>query len=432
MSDPKLFDPYAGNILVQPLGPIFDRAEANRRLTFLPPRPRNFGDVPKHIRMHYVIQLRDFHIASLEGLRVQQTIDMMIRDGYRYKDPLAPQTWSVIGCEATYHKTPRAPAMAAVVVGHSGSGKTQAILRPFSLYPHQVIVHASFPNLVGKHQQLVWQSVDVPASGRADDLAANLMMSFDTTMKEHVAGWEDRFSTTLGRARRDGQKMLDEWLQVALGHFLGILHLDEVQNFFKLATLKKRRTNSSAPSELQLSIIEDQCLKWILTLTNTWQIPIVLSGTPDGVGALMKRLANVQRFVGGGYHPIPHFEHFNDILFLDEEGGGFLPMLGMYQFVQKPLAITPDFAKLIIELTGGIPRLIIALWVAAHRVAFEREEDDLRVEDFQRAAATFLAPVAPAIAALRSKDHKQMSRYEDLMRRDDNYWSTFWASMSVG
>ena len=431
MNSPKYHDPYFGNILVQPLGPILARDEAIARLTYLPPPPRNIGGTPKHVRMHHVIQLRDFHVASLEGARVQQTIDLMVRSSYRYRDPQAPSTWSVIGGEATHHKTPRAPAMASVVVGHSGTGKTEAILRSFRTYPHQIVEHESFPNLVGKHYQVVWQSIDVPASGRADDLAANLMISFDTTMQKHVPGWKDRFATTLERTRRrDGQKMLDEWRQVAIGHFLGILHLDEVQNFFKLPTLRARRTKSAQPSELQLSIIEDQCLKWILTLINTWQIPIVLSGTPYGVGALMKRMANIQRFGSGGYHPFPNFEDPTDNLFLDKDDGGFLLMLGMYQYVRKPLAITPEFAKLIVELTGGIHRLIISLWVAAHRVAFERQEDDLRIEDFKRAAATYLAPIAPAVAALRSKDPRQTAHYEDLMRRDDNYWSTFWSSMA--
>lgn len=430
MNNPKPIDPYAGNILIQPLGPILDRAQAALRLSFMPPRPHDPGKVPKHIRMHYVIQLRDFHVASLDGLRVQETIDLMLRDGYRYKDPSAAQTWSVIGGEAMRHKTPRAPAMAAVIVGHSGTGKTQAILRALDLGPSQVIVHPCFPKLVGKHQQLVWLSVDVPSSGRADDLAANLMASFDATMERHVAGWQNRFTTSLARTRRDGQKMLDEWRQVASAHFLGALHLDEVQNFFKLPTLKKRRTKTAEAAELQLSIIEDQCLKWILTLTNTWQIPIILSGTPDGVGALMKRFANTQRFVGGGYHVIPPFESADDPLFFDSESqGGFLNVIGLYQFVANPLQITRELARLILELTGGIPRLIIAFWVAAHRVAFERDDDSLRVEDFKRAGDTYLAPVKPAVAALLSKDPRQISRYEDLMQRDDNLWASFWAAM---
>ncbi len=433
MNASTCFNPYAGNILIDHLGPILDRPAAARAMTFLPPRPENPGQVPKHIRLRYVIQLRDYHWVSLEGLRVQESIDMALRDSYRYRDPNTPQTWSVISGEKVAHKTPRAPAMAVLAVGHSGSGKTQAILRTLTIYPSQVVIHESFPNLAQSHPQLIWLSVDVPASGRSDDLAAELMTAFDTAMEKHIPCWIKRFATAVSRSRRDGQQMLDEWRQVASAHFLGALHLDEVQNFFKLPTLKRRRSKTSDPADLELSIIEDQCLKWILTLTNTWQIPIILSGTPDGVGALMKRFANTQRFVGGGYHPIKHFESADDPAYFcaDPKTPGFINVLGQYQYVVDTLKIDRDVANKILELSGGIPRLIIALWIAAHRVALESPNtDSLTLKDFERAANTYLAPVKPAIAALRSKDPRQIARFEDLMPIDDNFWASFWTTMS--
>ena len=427
MNDPRAFDPYAGNLLTVPLGPILSRAEVARHLSFLPSFPPEIASIPKHIRVHLLMQLRDLHIASQEDLRLQQSIDLMVRQSYRYRDPQAPQTWSLLMGEKIAHRTERAPAMAAVGVGHSGTGKTEGSLRCLGLYPDKVIHHPDFPNLVGTHHQVVWQSVDVPASGRSADLAANLMTTWEETMAKHAPERVGRFAASLGRERRDGQKMLDEWRQVALAHFLGILHLDEVQNFFKLPSLAKRRKANGTPGDLELSIVEDQCLKWILSLTNTWQIPLLLTGTPDGVGALTKRLANIQRFVTCGYHPFRHFEHADDLAY----SKGFVGQLARYQFVATPLAVTSDLLELILLLTGGIPRLIVALWIAAHRVAFERpKEDDLRIDDFKKAADTYLAPVGPAVAALRSKDPRLMARYEDLIRRDDNYWGTFWNSMS--
>ena len=426
MNDPRAFDPYAGNLLTTQLGPILSRTDVAARLSFLPKPPQGISSIPKHVRVHLLMQLRDLHIASQEDLRLQQSIDLMIRQSYRYRDPLAPQTWSLLTGEKILHKTERAPAMAAVGVGHSGTGKTEGSLRCLGLYLDKVIRHASFPNIAGEHRQVVWQSVDVPSSGRSSDLAANLMTTWEETMARHAPELIGRFAATLSRERRDGQKMLDEWRQVALAHFLGILHLDEVQNFFKLPSLAKRRKKNGTAEDIELSIVEDQCLKWILSLTNTWQIPVLLTGTPDGVGALTKRLANIQRFVTCGYHPYRHFEHADDPAY----SRGFIGQLARYQYVATPLAVTSELLDLILLLTGGIPRLIVALWIAAHRVAFERKDDDLRIEDFKKAADTYLAPVAPAVAALRSKDPRLMARYEDLVRRDDNYWSTFWSSMS--
>ncbi len=314
--------------------------------------------------------------------------------------------------------------MAAIVVGHSGVGKTQAVHRAFGCYPAQIIHHQSFPKLVGPHHQVVWLSVDAPASGRLADLAANLMIAWDEAFARWAPHHPPRFAATLARERRDGPRMLDEWRQVAASHFLGVLHIDEVQNFFRLPTLARRRTkrNRTADDDVELSLIEDQTLKSVLTLTNTWQIPLVLSGTPDGVAALNKRSSNVQRFAMSGSHRIDEFRSADDARYVM-----FMDQLGRYQYLQKRLPIDSTLREQVIELTAGVPRLMVALWIAAHRVAIERNDDRLRLEDLRRAAGTLLAPVAPAVAALRSGDPRLMRRYEDLMPRDNDFWHAFWA-----
>jgi len=92
MSDQSDFDPYAGNILNQGLGRILTRGEVLTHLTFLPPIPHEIAGMPKHIRIHLLMRLGDLHIASLEGAKLHQTVDLMIRESYRYRDPMSPQT----------------------------------------------------------------------------------------------------------------------------------------------------------------------------------------------------------------------------------------------------------------------------------------------------------------------------------------------------
>lgn len=433
MDNQNTFDPYKDNILIKPLGPILDRMQSAKAMSFMPPRPTNVHQIPKHMRMYYVIQLRDFHLASLNGLRLKENIDLMLRDGYRYRDPLYPRSWSLISGEKVEHKTPRAPAMTAVVTGHSGTGKTESVLRALNLYPKQVIEHDSFPNLVGKHQQLVWLTVDVPSTGKAQDLALSLMEAFDNAMSIHIKDWDRRFSyifenEKIGR----GYKLLEEWRQVAATHFLGFLHLDEIQNFFALPSLQRRRSKKSSNDNLQLTIIEDQCLKWILTLTNVWQIPVLISGTHDGIEAFCKRFANSQRMVtGGGFHEMRRFEAADDPLFFNADHSGFLNLLGLYQYVEHPIMINKELADLIIMLTGGIPRLIIAIWVAVHKVAMEKPYDRIELNDFKIAADTYLSPVRSAVAALISNDPNQLEHFEDLMKRDNTFWTTFWNEMNT-
>ncbi len=420
MSDANPLDPYAGNILTQGLGPIRSRAEVMKVLTELPKLPKSMAGIPPHIALHHLMSLRDFHVASLEGCRMHETIDLMIRQNYRYLDPTKATTWSTVSGDHALILPKRAAAFGAAGVGHSGTGKTETIIRCLRSYP-QVIRHDTFPRLVGGHLQINWLSINVPGSGRAVDLATDLMREWD-----RVTG-TNRFVSDLAKERRDGMKMLDSWRQVATAHFLGVLHLDEVQNLFKLATLKKRRGKTGSDMDApELSIVEDQFLKWILILMNTWQVPLLLSGTPDGISALTRRLSTTERIVTSGYHVFHPFEDATDSSFRNT----FLEQLGKYQYVQKPLPINDELVQLIVELTGGIQRLIIALWIAAQRVALERNKGDLLLSDFRKAAANYLAPVAPAIAAFRSKDPVKMAKYEDLLPRDDAFWSQFWSSVS--
>ncbi len=421
MSDANPLDPYAGNILTQGLGPIRSRAEVMKALTELPKRPKSMEGIPTHIALHYLMSLRDFHLPRVEELRLHETIDLMVRQNYRYLDPSTASTWSTVSGDYALVTPRHAPAFGAAVVGHSGTGKTEAILRCLQSYPQQVVHHGTFPRLVGGHHQVTWLSINVPPSGRTVDLATDLMREWD-----RVTG-SNRFASELAKERRDGMKMLDSWRQVATAHFLGVLHLDEVQNLFKLATLKKRRGKASLDEGApELSIVEDQFLKWILILMNTWHVPLLLSGTPDGIGALTRRLSTTERIVTSGYHVFHPFEDATDSSFRKN----FLEQLGKYQYVPKPLTVDDELAQFIVELTGGIQRLIIALWIAAQRVALERNTGDLLLSDFRTAAATYLAPIAPAVAALRSKDPVRMAKYEDLLPRDDAFWSQFWGSVS--
>lgn len=430
MTDQDFFDPAPGNVLTRPLGPILSREEAFKRLAYLPPKPKQVSTIPKHLRLHKLLEIRDLHVPSHESGRVVQTVDMMVREGYRYRDPAQATTWAQVSQEQTSALRPRPPAMAAVVVGHSGVGKTVAIQKAFDCYPSQVIVHDSFPRLKGPHFQMVYLSIGVPWGGRLVDLATELMLQWDEAVARVLPDAPRRFAAALTRNRQDGNKMMSEWRQVAAAHFLGCLHLDEIQNFFRLPSLEARRAGKTSRSKAsgsndsgqpELRIVDDQALKMVLTLSNTSTIPLITSGTPDGVGAMMRRLSNAERMASSGYHKLGEFAGPSDAFFEK-----FMQTLGAYQYVAKPIPIDGPLLQRVYELTAGIPRIIVALWIAAQRVALEGKDDVLTLDNFEQAAKSFLAPVAPAVAALISKDPVRMRRYEDLLPRDDDFWAMFY------
>jgi hypothetical protein len=375
--------------------------------------------IPRHVRMHMLLDVLQLHLPPAIERRLAETVDLMIRQGYKYRDPSDSRTWSAISGETIPGRHRIVPVMAAAVGGNSGVGKSVASFNCLNLFP-VTIFHKSFPRLSGGLHQWVSVSANVPASGKSTDLARELMVcSRESTGTQHFDDWLRK------DVIRDGMRALDEWRQVAKLHFLGILHLDEVQNFFRLASIRQRKNRRGSGDFPELAIVEDQCLRWVLNIINTSQFPLLLSGTPDGMEALTRRLSTLERIGTMGYHQFHRFSDPKAPAFRQI----FLARLGRYQYVKKRLAVDDALAEMIEQTTAGVPRIVMAQWVAAHRIAFERKDDDLRLDDFKKAALTWLAPLAPAVQALRSGDPAKMARYEDLVVRDTAFWSNFWKSV---
>ena len=404
------FDPYQGNILVEKLGQIKSRKEISKFLTYLPKLPpTNIESIPRHIRLHLLQDVRDLHVPGLNEARLGESLDLMLRQSYKYRDPKLNNTWSKLYGSVPEQKIITAPPMVMGVSGHSGVGKTQSTRKSLSGY-RQVITHDKFPNIVNQFNQVVWISVDVPSSGKSEHLAMNLMNAWDQALASQVDSYTPRFTESLRKNKLDGPRMLDE-----------------AQNLFAIPSLKKRNAiKSNQEQPLRLSIKEDACLKWILSFTNTWNMSLLISCTPDGINAFKSRFSNLQRFISYGLHTLKRFESADDPQFKDV----FLPCLFKYQYVKDKLVDIERVGKVLIQLSGGIQRIIIALWIAAHRISFEREKSDaLLIGDFTEAAKVYLAPIAPAIKALNSGEPSQMSVYEDMIG-DEGFWDAFWNSVA--
>lgn len=430
-------DESTSNILIRPLGASLESIDVMKSMTVLPATPKDLQQLSRVQRFHQLLTIRNLYIPSEEGVGLQKTIDLLIRQSLDSRDPSIASTWIPISGDArdaedlgvteasVCPSRPRSNAAAAAVSGIAGCGKTEAVNKSLLCYPGQVIRHHQFPQLVGGHHQVVWISIDAPGSGRAEDLAEALMMEWDDVLAAAIDNYSPRFSDTLSRVKRNPQAMLTEWRRVAAAHFLAILHIDEVQNLFKLSTIRIRSSKKTKTSDLKLTIAEDLTLKWILTLMNRWGISVIFSGTPDGISALTTRISTGQRFAVGGYHAFNPFKGATDPAYRQ-----FIDVLSRYQWMVGRL--TPNqLYETIFRLTAGVRRLIIALWVAAHRVALDRTDDELRLSDFECAASTFLSTARTGVEALLSRSPERFSRFEDL-RPDEVFWSTFWSEMAVG
>lgn len=403
---------YRGNQLIEACGPILSHEDIAKKTAFIPQRPE--ADIPKevHLRRHMVPAIWDLYIPSVESIKIAETVDLLIRQSYARYRPGTPEFW-----QRLYDRVPKTPVkpLSAAVQGLAGVGKSVAIGQALNLYP-QFVDHGHFPGYVNNVRQLIWLKVDAPESGKLIDLAKTLLMAIDRALGTDYLDSEG----LMGSGR--GPDLFHVWLKIALKHSLGILVIDEIQNLFKLPLLKDRlKTSGSKSQRRELRIVEDGTLKHLLTALNTWGIPIIFAGTPDGIEAFNTRMSTIQRITTFGFHDIPKVPSASDKTFRHT----ILPILCKYQWVNDRLSPSDDLSHVIFELSGGVPRIYTALWVAAHRSAFDKGVDALSIDTFKSGFRTYMKALAPAVEALNSKDPSKLDRYQDAFPKEFSFWNQF-------
>ena len=394
------------NILIRGCGKLLTPVEIAQRLLYLPPAPESGESFARQDIEHMTADIFRMHIPTSAGIELAQAISFMLVQGYVPRDPSSPATWrriySGIGDRAAVSPI----QLGAMVTGVSGAGKSTAIERALQLFP-QVVHHTSIPGLAAPSPQLVWLKVDVPASGKIKDLVEALARATDDALGTSCAD-----SLLYGR-RASGSEMAHRWLQMVSCNFLGLLVLDEVQNLFKIETKAVRSAAASrrlaAPAPLR--IVDDEALKFLLTLSNFAKIPTIYCATPDGKAALETRMSTAQRMLTAGLHTIAHARSADDDFFRKH----FFPRLCQYQWLPQKLPASDELRRLLFDLSAGVPRIALMTWFHATRRALQRRASCLSLEDFRHAADTTLGPLRPAVAALLSGDPRQLQRYEDLL-----------------
>lgn len=398
---------YAENVLIGACGPILSPLEMGKRLLYLPPKPTPQEiSAPNHLKLHYMQRVWQLHLPMESGIDLAQSVGVAVRQCYVHRCPTKAKTWEhIYNPSAAYELSP--VQLAIAVIGVSGGGKSQALERALALMP-QVVVHETFPHLLGPVRQLLWLKVDVPASGRLSDLVEAFAYAADKALGTSYAA-----DICSGR-RRKGLAMASESLARMACHFPGVIVLDELQNLFKIETRESRARAGRKGMRPPLRVVEDEALKFVLTLTNSTKIPFIGCGTYDALAALQTRMSTSQRLISGGFHRFdPDSAAVDGFI-----GRRLLPRLLDYQWLPEQLELTGDLAEAAFQLTAGVPRILVKLWIEAQRRALAVNARRLSVEHLRYAASHALAPLQPAVQALLSGDARRLMMYEDLLPQE--------------
>jgi hypothetical protein len=401
-----MLDEYKGNLLIEPLGPIPTAEELKAALIKVPRWKRPPAGAEPHLLPHCLSVLRRVHIPSETSFRVASALQVMIRQCYVARNPVQTEAWRRI---YGIHRNPRlkGASVAMFLGGCSGSGKTEALIHALDLFPPS-IEHAVFPQMASGLIQIPYLLVRVPPSGSAVDLGAALNSALDEALGLPAG------STKMPKTAYERLKLFEQRARI---HFLGLLALDEIGHLFRVASIKERRRAQVRGAPMLLRVNDDEAVKWVVYVAETADFPIILSGTADGMSLLSSRLAAAQRLTTAGCHiiPLPSRD--------DGHAKMVLECLLRYQVLPKELKMSDELLDTVFEYSAHIPRIRAALLHQSQTRAIERGAAGLSIEDLHWTARHGLAALMPAVEALRSGKPDALSRYEDVLPRDDAFWS---------
>ena len=378
---------YDGNPLIEALPPIRTEQEWIEQLIETPPITDAQRKAESHIRAYHVSRLKHLYVPDTGSLQLARRLDRLVRDGLVSRNPLRPTRAKLL--QQAYERGQKGGAIEPVaygedvpiasmaVIGASGMGKSTTVHRVLYSYP-QYIFHADH-----HFHQVVWLKVETPKDGSVRDLALNILRAFDQVLgSEHAKPFE----ANKGTAKEATAKAAA--LSVTYG--LGVLVIDEIQN------LSARKSGGRG-----------EMLNWFQELVNTFHLPIVIMGTPKTRVLLISELHNARRVGTSGtltWQPLANDADFRTLL---EELWGML-------LLREAGPIADELRNTIHDQTQGIRAFMADFLLVAQLEALRLGHESITPEFFTHIARTEFSQVQPFIAALRSKDHRKLAKFEDV------------------
>jgi hypothetical protein len=382
---------YSGNPLIEAMPPILMEQDAAERLAVIPPMPKEEQMLPKEIRLHCVNRLSHLVMPLPIHLELEATVSSVLRGGYVGRNPMENGTWRHLHALAARKSSTaifNSTASTFSLVGLSGMGKTTALNSLLRLYP-QVVKHTRYNGRDFIHTQIVWLKLECPFDGSLSGLCRAFFQAVDAALG-------DDGHARYYRSRMQIPDLIAGMEQVASTYFVGALFIDELQHL------------NSAKSGGQ-----DHMLNFFVNLVNRIGIPVVFVGTNSMIELFAKILRNARRASGLG------LLDFKQPTRKDAAWELLLQGMWRYQWVKQPVPLSKPLAEKIYELTQGVTDFLAKLMILGQKYAIRSGKETLDESVFEHISATKMKLLQPAIAALRSGDSKQMSKFEDLLPTDD-------------
>lgn len=377
---------HDANPLISSLPAIRSVSDWRRQLACMPDDPSLARALPSETRVHYVHQLKRLYIPHAESVQLATRVDMLLRAGLLSRNPkttaLADLLQQVYATAQRGSGTDRVtyseevPIASFSLFGVSGMGKTTAIANVLSAYP-QYIVHDDL-NL----HHVVWLRVETPKGGGLRDLTRNILRAFDEVLGSQHASDISKNATV--------DELMDRVNSLVVTHVLGLLVVDELQNL----TVRKSQGR-------------EDVLNFFQELLNALKVPLIVMGTPKVQSLFDSELRHTRRLAVDGsalWMPLKRGSTY-DVL---------VEQLWELLVLRDAGELSEDMRDVIFDETQGIRALIADMLLVAQLRALHIGRESITPDFLRETARSEFTMVQRFIKALRTKDPRQITRYEDL------------------
>lgn len=392
-ADP-LIPSYRGNPLIEALPPILNKKDAMRLLAYFPPYNEEYRDWDNSLRLHLLLEGMDFFTPLKNILDLEQRISLMIRYGYKDRNPFLTGYWKDLDKRVNTVESGNSPiksrssAKSFTFLGPSGVGKTTAIERILQrLYP-SVITHSQYNDKDFPFKQIVWLKLDCPHDGSIKGLCLNFLQEIDKILETSY------FKNYTQSGKAATHQLIGYMARIARVHCPGILVIDEIQNLSEVKSGGHK-----------------QMLNFFVQLINIMDLPIILIGTYKAFPLLTSEFRMMRRGTGQGdmiWNPIKE----------DENWQLFAKSLWRYQFVKKESQLTADLCHTLYYECQGIIDFAVKVFMLAQIRAIESGKEEITKSVIKSAAKDSLATAREFMNALKlsSEDGNwsRLARYEDI------------------
>lgn len=382
---------FSGNPFIEALPQIEQtKLEFLTLLSHYPPKPtaatRRAGEV---IRMMEMSTINDIVFPFPEYQKAGIALATMMRDTYVARNPLtvmdrqrrhALATNSADGFPfpANWKSSAKGHFMMAV----SGMGKTTFALSFLLRYP-QVIAHSNYKGTDLRCHQVVYVVLRLPHDATLKSLCIQFFDEIDKLLGTNYA--------RQAKAIRNVAPMVELMNRVATAVSLGFMVIDEVQNL---------RSARGQHAEFMLNLFSE--------IIERLGISLLALATPAVQSVIEDSVRNARKLTSHGQTVLRPMAR-TDTQWLE-----FCETYWEYTFVKKKTPLTKEILNAWHTASAGNTAFASLAFILSQRNEIGGREV-IDVAAFERTAATDMAFLQPAIAALRSKDPLKLRAFDDLI-----------------